>query len=501
MINLKKVFGYFLLCNFVLWSLVPLWRMSLPMDTQEAIVWGKYCLWGTTKHPPFSGWIAYPFWSLFDRWDGSMYILSQIFVLLGVIYVYKLGRCFLNENHAILAALLQFGIIYYGFSSVEFNVNVVSLALWPMCAYYFWRAYKQDTWLDWFLFGILVGLNLLNKYVGGILLIALGFFVILDKNVVKLVKNIKVYFAIIIVLKVVSPHLWWLWQNNFEVFNYIAGRSHGGNIVSFWRHLVYPLKFLGAQLLFALPALLTYAWFERKYGLIKIFQNLAQVKRIFWLECDRQRTVSLFILCMAVIPVAVFTAICLISGHAAKSMWGFSCLFMWGTALFYFVPIELDAKATNRFCKVMFVWVVLFVTAYGIQCLLTTSLRFRTPIKEVAQNLEQKWQEYMHKPLEYVGGDIWYSDMVALYLPTEVKPMIFLRPEINPWFDVSDFNKKGALVVAIQEDEYKMYMKKFPNKITSPQTIHLELKNYFGKTKTKDILFGFYLGEESNNAE
>ena len=79
--------------------------------------------------------------------------------------------------------------------------------------------------------------------------------------------------------------------------------------------------------------------------------------------------------------------------------------------------------------------------------------------------------------------------------------MIFLRPEINPWFDVSDFNKKGALVVAIQEDEYKMYMKKFPNKITSPQTIHLELKNYFGKTKTKDILFGFYLGEESNNAE
>lgn len=496
MVNLKKIFGYFLFGNFVLWSLMPLWRLSLPMDTQEAIVWGKYCLWGTTKHPPFSGWVAYPFWQLFGQWDGAMYILSQIFVLLGVIYIYKLARCFLNEDHAILATLLQFGITYYGFSSVEFNVNVVSLALWPMCAYYFWQAYTKDKWLDWLLFGVLVGINLLNKYVGGILLIAFGIFVISDKNIVKLIKNIKVYFAAIIALKVIAPHVWWLWQNDFEAFNYITGRSHGGNIVSFWRHLVYPLKFFGAQLLFAAPALLTYAWFERKYGINKFFKNPLRIKNIFWLECDRQRSVSLFILCMAVVPVAVFTLICLISGNAAKSMWGFPCLFMWGTALFYFIPVEFDAKAIGKFVKVMSGWVVLFALAYGLQCLLTTSLRFQTHPREVVQMLEQKWQDKTHKPLEYVGGNVWYGNMAALYATKgEVKPMIWFSPKSNPWFDINDFEQKGALVVAEQKDEYKMYMKQYPNKITAPQTIKLELKNYFGKTKTKEIFFGFYLNQ------
>ena len=76
--NLKRILIYFLLINGLVWSLVPLLRLSLPMDTQEAIVWGKFCLWGTTKHPPFSGWIAYPFWLLFAHWDGAMYLLSQI---------------------------------------------------------------------------------------------------------------------------------------------------------------------------------------------------------------------------------------------------------------------------------------------------------------------------------------------------------------------------------------------------------------------------------------
>ena len=86
--NIKKKWALFLLFNLALWSVVPLLRLSLPMDTQEAVVWGKYSLLGTTKHPPFSGIIAYYFYLLFGQSDGVMYLLSQIFVLLGLIYIY-----------------------------------------------------------------------------------------------------------------------------------------------------------------------------------------------------------------------------------------------------------------------------------------------------------------------------------------------------------------------------------------------------------------------------
>ena len=33
--SIKKKFGIFLLFNLILWSIVPLLRLSLPMDTQE----------------------------------------------------------------------------------------------------------------------------------------------------------------------------------------------------------------------------------------------------------------------------------------------------------------------------------------------------------------------------------------------------------------------------------------------------------------------------------
>ena len=84
-------------------------------------------------------------------------------------------------------------------------MNVISVGLWPMCASYFWRAYTRNKWGDWLLFGLLVGVNLLNTYVGALLLVALGVFVLSDKGCWKLLKNIKVYAAAAVALGVLFP--------------------------------------------------------------------------------------------------------------------------------------------------------------------------------------------------------------------------------------------------------------------------------------------------------
>ncbi|MBR6356099.1 MAG: glycosyltransferase family 39 protein [Alphaproteobacteria bacterium] len=483
--KLTRKLGYLLFFSFVVWSLVPMLRLSLSMDTQEAIVWGKYCLWGTTKHPPFSGWVAYAWYALFGHSDKAMYALSQIFVTLGVVYIYKLARCFLDKTQAILAAALQFGIIYYGYSTPEFNVNVISVGLWPMCAYYFWRGYTQNKWRDWLLFGVLVGLNLLNKYVGAMLLIALGFFVISDRKVIKLIKNFKVYFAAAAAILLLAPHVWWLWQNDFEAFKYISQRNHGGSISSFWGHIVYPLKFLGAQVLFAAPALLTFAWFRHRN------END---------EIAREGEKSRFICCTALIPAAMFALICLVSGNAAKSMWGFPCLFMWGTALFYFLPFKIDEKIASRFLNVMFVWVTLFALAYGAQCLVTTSQRYRTDVQAMARMFELKWAKKTDMPLKYVAADVWFGDIMALYASHEIKPMIWMSPKNNPWFSQADFEQSGALLIATDGGEYANYRARYGAAVSTPQKMTLEFKNYFGKTKTKEILYGCYMPWEVENA-
>ncbi len=488
--QITKKFICLLLFGFILWSVVPMLRLSLSMDTQEAIVWGKYCLWGTTKHPPFSGWVAYYWYALFGHGDKAMYALSQLFVVLGLVYIYKLARCFLSETAAIAATALQLGIIYYGFSTPEFNVNVISVGLWPMCAFYFWRGYTQNRLSDWILFGVLIALNLLNKYSAAMLLVALGVFVLCDGGVWKLLKNIKVYVAFIVSITLIFPHIYWLWQNDFESFNYISSRSHGGNIAFPWGHLVYPLKFLTAQILFAAPALLTYLYFWRK--------NKTLESEI---ESKNQVAATRFILCTALIPALTFALVCLISGHAAKSMWGFPCLFMWGTALCYFAPFKTDDKTVNKLLNVMFVWVTLFAAAYGIQCVITTSMRYQTEVKQVAQSFEQKWAEHTAKPLEYVGADVWFGDIMALYASREIKPMIWLKPQNNPWFDEADFKQKGALLIAADDWEYEQYKKMYGAAISAPQKMTLAFKNYFGKTKEKEVLYGFYEPWEVANAE
>ena len=64
-----------------------------------------------------------------------------------------------------MATAFQLGIIFYTFSAVEFNVNVISVALWPWTTYFFWQAYKKDKLKNWVLFGVFMALNILNKYV------------------------------------------------------------------------------------------------------------------------------------------------------------------------------------------------------------------------------------------------------------------------------------------------------------------------------------------------
>ncbi|MBR1600963.1 MAG: glycosyltransferase family 39 protein [Alphaproteobacteria bacterium] len=481
----NKSLLYLTLYSFILFSIIPLLRLSLPMDTQEAIVWGKYCLWGTTKHPPFSGWTAYIFYKLLGSWDGALYILSQLCVVCGILYIYKLARGFFDENKAAMAAILQFGIIYYHFSTVEFNVNVLSIALWPMCAYYFWQSYTRNRLSDWMLFGLLVSINLLNKYVSIILFVSLLIFVFADRGALRLLKNIKAYLAFMIAVIVITPHLWWMYQNNFETLNYFASRSGNGSS-AWWGHFTYPLKFVFAQVLFAAATLVTYFVLYRK--------NAGEMK-------SENRREKLFIAIVAIAPISLFALTSVISGNALKSMWGFPCLFMWGIALIYFYPLEFSEKLHKKLSLIMGIWVSLFAIGYTAQCLFTTSPRFVTDVGAFSHKMEQKWHEYTGKPLEYVGSDVWYADMLALYGSKEIKPMIWLKPQSNPWFDAHDFKQKGALVIANDEGEYNYYKQMYGDDITAPQKMTVEFKNYFAKTKIKEILYGFYLPKESKNAE
>ena len=477
----KKAF-VFLAISFFVWCLIPLIRQSLPLDTQEAVIWGKYCLWGTPKHPPFSGWIANGFYRLFGGWDGSMYVLSQVCVVLGLFGIYCLARLFLKPVPALLATAFQMGIIYYHFAAVEFNVNVLSLALWPWTAFVFWRAWRQDKWADWILFGLLMGVNVLNKYVGGVLGLALGIFILICPEARRILKNPKAYISALVGGLCLLTHLHWLYQNDFEMWKYIATRNTIGKMTSGLRHIVYPVKFLAAQVLFALPAGLTYFLMAR--------QAPKDMERT-------DRTERMFLLCLGIVPTAFWMVSTLISGKALKDMWNFPSLFAWGIIAVYFIPRLWDIRRAGRFLTLMFGWSMLFALGYAIQCLVSPSERFQSDCPGIVRNLLANYRKKTGEVLPaYVGGTIWFSDMVALYAPGEVKPMIWMKPAVNPWFDRRDFEAHKTLVVAESESEYRAYRDELGPDLSEPERVEMTYRSPWGKVKKKPFFWGIYKKEK-----
>ena len=85
----RKWFIAFLIIHLLVWSSIGLIRTVLPTDSLEGIYWGSLQDFGTPKHPPLAGWLTYITYAIFKT-DFSIYFLSQAFIILGFIYVYKL---------------------------------------------------------------------------------------------------------------------------------------------------------------------------------------------------------------------------------------------------------------------------------------------------------------------------------------------------------------------------------------------------------------------------
>ena len=164
--NKKKSFYLFLIINALCWSCLCLVRNIMGNDALEAISWGELIDFGTNKHPPLSGWVMGGLYNLFGQHDFVAYFLGQACILIGYIFIYKLAKFFIDEEKALSASLIMSSCYYYTYVAFyeNFNCNFLSMALWPVIAYYFYKSVKGDKLTDWLIFGIISALGLLCKY-------------------------------------------------------------------------------------------------------------------------------------------------------------------------------------------------------------------------------------------------------------------------------------------------------------------------------------------------
>ena len=206
--NISLVFNLFLLTHIVVWTLVPfLSNQNLPLDVIEALAWGTNLDWGWEKHPPLSVFFPEIFYLIFGRQDWAYYLLSQIFVVISFVVIFKLAKEFLkNEIHALISVISLEAIYFYNFTTPEFNVNVCQIPFWALTVYYCWKSFKDNKAQNWVLFGIFAALGFLSKYLFIYLLMSLMIFLIFSlKNKKKF--NFKFLIPILVFFYYSNPPL------------------------------------------------------------------------------------------------------------------------------------------------------------------------------------------------------------------------------------------------------------------------------------------------------
>ena len=403
--NINKLLIVFLFIHLLFWVLAPsLTNKNLPLDTIEALAWGSNLDWGFNKHPPLSAFAVEIIYQIFGSNDWTYYLLSQIFVIIGFIAVYKFSdEIFNNQKLALLSVLLLEGIYFYNFTTPEFNVNVAQLPFWGLTVYYTWRCIKHDKATDYVFLGLFAGLGILSKYLFIYLIIGIKLVFIYFLRKGKKIKFSHYFIAGPITLLILLPHIIWLTENNYMTITY--GLQRTGGVGSFIDHLIYPLIFLIKQIGLLIPFLFMSFFLVKK---INIKFNLKDKKLVF-------------LLLTIVAPIFLMLLTTMVMGAKIRTMWMTPFYLFAGTLTIYIFKSQINLNKLKNFATIFTILFIFSPFAYVYISITQTEKRTDFPGKEKAKEVQILWDKEYKSKINYVIGDEWYAGNLSYHLKSRPK--------------------------------------------------------------------------------
>ena len=413
--NPSKIFFLLLIVHLLIWTLIPsLTNQNLPLDTIEALAWGSNLDWGFNKHPPFSAFAVEIFYKIFGSQDWAYYLLSQIFVVITFLAVYKFSEeIFNNKKLALLSVLLLEGIYFYNFTTPEFNVNVAQLPFWALTVYYTWRCIKYDKTTDYVFFGIFAGLGILSKYLFIYLIIGIKLVFIYFLRKGKKIKFSHYFIAGPITLLILLPHLIWLTENNYITITYGLQRTGGAG--DFLDHLIYPIIFLGKQIGLLIPFLLMFFFLIKK---VKYKINLKDEKLVF-------------LLLVTIAPIFLMLLTSMIMGVKIRTMWMTPFYLFSGVLLIYIFQKNIVINNLKKFFLLFTFLFLLSPIAYLGVSFSNDSKRTDYPGEEIARLVQNKWDKNFVNEIKIVVGDEWGAGNLSYHLESRPKWKQSLKDSIT----------------------------------------------------------------------
>ena len=420
--NEKKIFYILCLYHLIIWTFVPYFsNKNLPLDVIEALAWGQNFYLGYNKHPPLSAWIPGLLFKIFGNKDWIYYLLSQVFIVISFIFLWKLSSLFFKKKSQILLSILAIeGISFYTFDTPQFNVNICQIPLWIGTVYFFFKSIKNNKIINWIFLGVFSALGFLTKYIFAYLLISLFFYLIFISTKKKKI-SFNFLYALLSFLLITIPHLQWLIQNDFTTLYYAIKRG-GLNEFNIYNHLLNPVKFLMNQIIVLLPFLL----------LIHILIKKIKVK----LPINNEKFI--FLLFSFLIPFFLILITSIITGSRIRTMWMIPFYSLIGIFFIFLYQNEINSKKFKNFFILLIIFLIVSPILYSLRSIYSDS-RTSYDGKKIALQVEQEWKNISKDKISNVGFSEWYAGNLSYQLGN--RPKVFLEEN-------NDFYKKPAVIIA-----------------------------------------------------
>jgi len=427
-----------LAAHLVVWTLLPIpFSPNLQLDLVEGLALGKEWQIGYWKHPPLPWWIT----DLIYQITGSIYSVYALGPLAAVVCmlgVYFLARDIVGPVQALIPVLALEGIHYYNFSAVKFAHDQMQLPVWAWAGFFFYRALVRGNALYWLGAGALVALAFWTKYSAFVFGLSLGLFLLLDPAARRCWRTPGPYLMAAAFAVVIAPHLVWLIEN-LQQSPIVYAELRARKAEHWYEFMTFPLRWVGGQAFFVLPAL----------GLLA----LAYAPRPGIASADSKTDFARrYVTMLAFGPFLLVTLTSLFAGRLPVLLWGYP---LWSflplAVVLWFGPVT-DLARQKSFAAGFAVVFVAMPVLYAAVPVVESFLRDRTlaihfPGQAAADYFTRVWRAKTNTPLAYVTGDELAANSIAVYGKDRPRVIVHGTPARSPKIDMNDVRRKGIIVV------------------------------------------------------
>jgi 4-amino-4-deoxy-L-arabinose transferase-like glycosyltransferase len=462
-----------------LWTLygaIAKGSQDIHFDMGEMVAWSRETFWGTPKHPPFGAWLVGAWFGAFPLADWAYYLFAMVLATLALWIAWRVAGRYLDAEKRIVGVALLTLVPFFNFHALKFNANTVMIPLWAATTALFLRSYETRNPVWAALAGLAAAAAMLGKYWSIVLLLGLGLAAIADPRRGAYFRSSAPWATIAAGLLGLSPHVGWLFDNDFTPFAY-AMETHPGTLIE---NLRSGLGYVaGAAGYVAVPVGLAAlaAWPLSRAGL----------RDTVWPAAPERRLVVLAFALPLVLPLALALA----AHEQVVSLWSIGSMTLLPVVLLSSPQVAVPKIAVRR--------IVGFALAFPLIALALSPLiavvihregvpNYSSHYRGVARAVEKTWGQTTHRPLRFVGS---YNNLlygVLFYLPAQVSPLEIVEPRVTPWIDEAEVARSGiALVCPVEESQCLKAME--ARAASSPAGRRTEVtiaRRYFGSEDRPD---------------